>query len=62
MNNAIEQKTPSEEKARRKRGPNAYALFVKASMSLPDVKALKPKERFKKIAGLWALHKQAKNQ
>lgn len=62
MNNTVEQKTPSAEKTHRKRGPNEYALFVKASMGLPEIKALKPKDRFKKIAGLWALHKQAKKQ
>jgi len=44
------------------RGPNAYAKFVQEQCKRPDIKALKPKERFKKCGELWREHKLKQQQ
>jgi hypothetical protein len=36
-----------------RRKPNSYALFVKQTISTPDIQSLAPRDRFKAIARLW---------
>jgi len=55
---------PAQAKSEKKsRAPNAYALFVKHQLTLPEIRAIKqPRERFKKVAERWHAQKQEKKE